>query len=61
MFFQKFILELFINSSTIHVLSPLNDKYLGSSVLVLFHVTHKLGEFGFLKLKFPFNITFFFF
>lgn len=49
MFSQNVLLELFINSSTICVLSPSNTKYLGSSALVLFHVTDKSDEFGSLK------------
>lgn len=50
-FFQKFTLELYNNPSTIFVLSPSNDKYLGLSTLVLFHSKFKSCEFGFLKLK----------
>lgn len=49
--FQNVVLELFSKSSTMCVLSPSNDKYLGASILVLFHVKFKSDEFGFLKPK----------
>lgn len=50
-FSQNCVLELFNNPSTIRVLSPSIDKYLGSSALVLFHVNSKSDEFGFLKFE----------
>lgn len=51
MSFQKFTLELYNNPLIIQVLSPSNDKYLGSSALVLFHSKFKSCEFGSLKSK----------
>jgi len=51
MFSQKCVLETFIRPSTMRVLSPSIDKYLGLSTFVLFHTMFKSDEFGFLKLK----------
>jgi len=50
-FSQNALLGLLINPSTIHVLSPSNDKYLGAFTLVRFHAILKFDEFGFLKTK----------
>jgi len=49
MFSQNCTLEIFITPSTISVLSPSIDKYLGWFTLVLFHTTFESDEFGFLK------------
>jgi len=48
-FSQKWTLETFIRPSTMRVLSPSIDRYLGLSTFVLFHTTFESDEFGFLK------------